>query len=160
MLFPSSSAAETIAYHGTLIVSVSLLLHSTSHQRPHHPLLLSQQSYRLIPLALLLSSLPKLTLLLLLSIYPSSPLSPSHVPSISFLPSSLLAYYPTLATELSSREWIIEHVLGGIGAGFGLRILMEGYGSSMASSGLILVGWAVKGVVSGWIDRWNRGAMV
>lgn len=94
------------------------------NNRPYH-----------IPLTLLYSSLPKLFLLFLLTIWPSTPSSlpassTSSISSPSSIPRS--TWYPAppnpigtildmLTEEKLDREWVVRNVLGGMAVGFGLR---------------------------------------
>jgi hypothetical protein len=86
--------------------------------------------YTHLPLTLLYSSLPKLFLLLLLSIW--RPVS--NLPVASTLPwptSPYLASLPPKEVKLVvlrimndeqfDRAWVVRNVLGGMAAGFGLR---------------------------------------
>jgi len=82
--------------------------------------------YSHIPLCLLYSSLTKLFLLLLLSVWgPSS--TPEDVPStayqytFSFTDPVLQKMWGALDDDKLDREWVVRNVLGGMSAGFGLR---------------------------------------
>jgi len=118
---------------------------------------LNSLSPLLIPLTLLLSSLPKLLLLLLLSIWPtptdppipSSNSTPPHDILVDFLSSTSLERLApilapiahVLAQETLDREWVIRNVLGGMGIGFGLRVLLMGRLSALETTSLVCVGW-------------------
>ena len=109
----------------------------------------------LISFTLLLSSLPKLLLLLLLSIWPTPPSSPtpSPTPHLPFvLPPFLAPLIPLLAPlksllsdETLDRSWVVRHVLGGMGVGFGMRVLLMGRMTSLESAGVVCLGWYVGG---------------
>lgn len=93
----------------------------------------------LVPLTLFYSSLTKLFLLFLLTIWtPISPTASSLQPSVqSEIPTDWLHEFisnpmstlPVILSEFSrvldddkiDREWIIRNILGGMSAGFGLR---------------------------------------
>ena len=85
-------------------------------------------SFSLIPLTLFYSSLTKLFLLFLLTIW--RPLSTSVAPvtpplklsSAAFFYNKYLLYsFEILDDDKLDREWAIRNVLGGMSAGFGLR---------------------------------------
>jgi len=92
-------------------------------------------NFALVPLTLFYSSLTKLFLLFLLTIWtPASPSSTSQPhPQIQFhwfdAFSNLLEAFSSIISLLSrvfdddklDREWVIRNVLGGMSAGFGLR---------------------------------------
>jgi lipid intermediate transporter len=98
-----------------------------------------------IPLTLLYSSLPKLFLLFLLSIWrpssvrlPSSPISNPvetstlfhgllYYPSFSFPARYLDFVMQTFDNDRIDREWVVRNLLGGMAAGFGLRGLSTIY---------------------------------
>lgn len=79
-----------------------------------------------IPLTLLYSSLTKLFLLLLLSLWkPSSApssgdVSGTHISSFASIEAARAALQ-VLDDDKLDREWVVRNVLGGMAAGFGLR---------------------------------------
>jgi lipid intermediate transporter len=82
-------------------------------------------SFTLIPLTLLYSSMSKLFLLFLLSIWQPARSQPSNVDkgwspgqTDNHFISSVLS---VLDDDKLDREWIVRNVLGGMSAGFGLR---------------------------------------
>lgn len=127
-----------------------------------------------IPLTLFYSSLTKLSLLLLLSIWrrkTHTTLPPIELPQF-------LAEYPSIRTVLEfldeerfDREWAVRNVLGGMSAGFGLR--GTHYANVYATNQLILwvfivaldchpvfttvivlFGWAAKTLVASHVAAW------
>ncbi|KAI5122524.1 hypothetical protein M0805_005251 [Coniferiporia weirii] len=119
-----------------------------------------------IPLTILYSSLTKLFLLLLLALW-----KPSSVPSGRTSPASsgeggllegLLAHEVTqkaleiLDDDKLDREWVVRNVLGGMAAGFGLRVVLDIH--PWFTTMVILIGWAVKTFVAGLVSAWvNKG---
>ena len=84
-------------------------------------------SFSLIPLTLFYSSLTKLFLLFLLTIWRPSltsvaSLTPLKRSSSTFFSNKYLLYgFEMLDDDNLDREWAIRNVLGGMSAGFGLR---------------------------------------
>jgi len=52
------------------------------------------------------------------------------------------------------REWVVRNVLGGMSAGFGLRVILDCH--PIFTTVIILIGWLVKTavahIVSGWVS--------
>jgi hypothetical protein len=55
----------------------------------------------------------------------------------------------------NDKEWIVRNVLGGMSAGFGLRVILDIHPSFITL--IILLGWAIKSFVSGLISGWIGG---
>lgn len=132
--------------------------------------------FSLIPLTLFYSSLTKLFLLFLLTIWP-----PMSAPSIDISPGDYTWYRNTfiskafeaiLDDDQLDREWIIRNVLGGMSAGFGLRgipflplpdashlitlpVILDIH--PIFTSLIILSGWKLKTAVAGIISTWVGG---
>ena len=156
-------AVETIAFHGGIIATCCLLmkitdiLQSTFNSNPppissirrefrYHPslpthpksapiidLLFFEYRLSLISLSLFYSSLTKLFLLLLLTIWLPAPTSiipkpetplPEWTKHLQWANSNrnlLTHVLETLDDDKLDREWIVRNILGGMSAGFGLR---------------------------------------
>ena len=121
-------------------------------------------SLSLIPLSLFYSSLTKLFLLFLLTIWlPSSPSSSNsthgHAPGWEpgFLSNTTLfgGALEILDDDKLDREWIVRNVLGGMSAGFGLRVILDIH--PVFTTIVILAGWAAKTAVAGLVSRWVGG---
>jgi hypothetical protein len=86
-----------------------------------------QSSFSLIPLTLFYSSLTKLFLLFLFTIWrpTTTPVAlsvPSNLSNATFFYSQYLLHgFKMLDDDKLDREWAIRNVLGGMSAGFGLR---------------------------------------
>ncbi|KAL0950170.1 hypothetical protein HGRIS_010163 [Hohenbuehelia grisea] len=117
--------------------------------------------YSLIPLSLLYSSLTKLFLLFLLSIWrpgpaASRPISPPR--NFTLLPFDLgeslfmKDVFELLDDDQLDRAWIVRNVLGGMSAGFGLRVILDCH--PIFTSIIVLAGWATKTAVAQAVSLW------
>jgi hypothetical protein len=137
--------SETLAFHTGILLSSFILLNSATALRRVSSIVfpptkaVPPEAHKikifLIPLTLFYSSLTKLFLLLLLTIWhpTSSPSSFDGVQIPADWLTSLLSHpamtLPRLLSEFSKvldddkldREWVIRNILGGMSAGFGLR---------------------------------------
>jgi hypothetical protein len=118
--------------------------------------------FSLIPLTLFYSSLTKLFLLFLLTIWrPSSESTP---------PRSSPYALQLFGDDKVDREWVVRNVLGGMSAGFGLRgahLLVCSISSLMLpvvldshpgfTTIIIIAGWVAKTAVSRLVSRWVGG---
>lgn len=94
-----------------------------------------------IPLALLYASLTKFFLLFLLSIWPPMQSSPSSLKVPSYLADYPLTLYGwNIFNDLIlDREWLVRNLLGGMAAGFGLRVVLDTH--PFIITGVIIAGW-------------------
>jgi len=53
------------------------------------------------------------------------------------------------------REWVVRNVLGGMSAGFGLRVVLDCH--PLFTTTIILVGWGVKSAVAKLVSDWVGG---
>lgn len=120
--------------------------------------------YSLIPLTLLYSSLTKLFLLFLLSIWrpASTPPSTAFSSPSSILPARLILGIPYPETalrfldeEFLGRDWVVRNGLGGLSAGFGLRVVLSLH--PLLTSLIIFAGWVSKTAVVRLVGRWIGG---
>ncbi|KAI0314303.1 Arv1-like family-domain-containing protein [Amylostereum chailletii] len=117
--------------------------------------------YSHIPLCLFYSSFTKFFLLLLLSIWDpprTSTLrtsSHAYTHTIAFQHPILRSAWQALDDDKLDRQWVVRNVLGGMAAGFGLRVVLDCH--PFFTTLVILAGWAVKTavatVVSGWVGE-------
>ncbi|KAF9449739.1 Arv1-domain-containing protein [Macrolepiota fuliginosa MF-IS2] len=178
--------AETLAFHtGILLSSFTILTILTlvkrlmpkfklpfikSMSRTKPPTTGREFHLSLIPLTLFYSSLTKLFLLFLLTIWiPISPVSspsrPIEIPSdwLYQIISNPRAIIPTMISEFSrildddkiDREWVIRNILGGMSAGFGLRVILDMH--PFFSTLIILSGWASKTAMAQLVGDWVGG---
>ncbi|KAH9838438.1 Arv1-domain-containing protein [Rhodofomes roseus] len=152
---------ETAAFHAGIIIASYVVLQCVACLRPSALFAadLSQVSgirkefrYSHIPLTLLYSSLTKLFLLFLLTIWRPGPVE-QGTPPISTSSHPIVAQALSLLDEdRLDREWIVRNVLGGMSAGFGLRVVLDCH--PILTTCIILAGWAVKTLVAGMISPW------
>ncbi|KAF8224168.1 Arv1-domain-containing protein [Tricholoma matsutake] len=159
--------AETIAFHCGIIVACYIMLMFVERVRAFlnddAPTSDIRREFRfsLIPLSLFYSSLTKLFFLFLLTIW--RPSSESIAPATSFNLSNtkffsntyLLDGFEMLDDDKLDREWAIRNVLGGMSAGFGLRVILDIH--PLFTSLIILAGWKAKTIVAELVSRWVGG---
>ncbi|KAF9004114.1 hypothetical protein BDZ89DRAFT_1080732 [Hymenopellis radicata] len=143
--------AETLAFHVGVIAACYVVLKFLSvvkHSGDRNTDIRNEFRFALIPLALFYSSVTKLFLLFLLTIWK---------PSTSVIPvsSSTPAYMMLLDDDKLDKEWIVRNVLGGMSAGFGLRVVLDCH--PVFTMMIIVFGWLAKTVVAGLISAWVGG---
>ncbi|KAJ4480191.1 Arv1-domain-containing protein [Lentinula aciculospora] len=163
---------ETIAFHAGIIFACYVVLasgssfwRSQSDIRREFRIKKSLKPIRfsLIPLALFYSSFTKLFFLFLLTIWrPSRSSQPqsSSDGDISFaLPLScsidILSVLEFMKDENLDREWVVRNVMGGMSAGFGLRVILNI--NPLFTTLIILFGWVMKTFASRLISGWIGG---
>ncbi|KAF5359509.1 hypothetical protein D9756_002978 [Leucocoprinus leucothites] len=177
--------AETLAFHSGILFSCFVILRALSLFKQLFSSLRFTTSapssdestppdfnLALIPLTLFYSSLTKLFLLFLLTIWtphsPSPPPSPASYPQIqsswfntlrfdptSAIPSMLSDLSKVLDDDRLDREWVIRNILGGMSAGFGLRVILDIH--PFFSTLIILSGWASKTAMAQIVGEWVGG---
>ncbi|KAJ3568336.1 hypothetical protein NP233_g5773 [Leucocoprinus birnbaumii] len=181
--------AETLAFHLGILLSsfvvlqtLSLAKHLISRFRPIKAAAPTQLTpardfnLTLIPLTLFYSSLTKLFLLFLLTIwtptasistvtstsYPQLETSWLHALQTNFtgtLPSIISDISKVLDDDKLDREWVIRNVLGGLSAGFGLRVILDIH--PFFSTFIILSGWLSKTAMAQLVVEWvGRGTQM
>ncbi|KAI9566843.1 hypothetical protein HD554DRAFT_2113048 [Boletus coccyginus] len=108
-----------------------------------------------IPLAILYSSFTKSFLLFLLTIWRPSLSLPGKGPYRFDAPYEnpwILSALEIWDEDKLDREWVVRNVLGGIAAGFGLRVVLDCH--PMFTTMVILVGWGVKTAVAELLKDW------
>ncbi|TFK27840.1 hypothetical protein FA15DRAFT_685719 [Coprinopsis marcescibilis] len=108
----------------------------------------------LVPLSLFYSSLTKYFLLFLLTIWPPAKSSPSDQqstptwPQIYFPDSAMIhQVFHTLDDRNLDKDWVVRNIMGGMSAGFGLRIVLDDLHPFFTTL-VILLGWGIKATVS------------
>ncbi|KAG2132960.1 Arv1-like family-domain-containing protein [Suillus clintonianus] len=143
---------ETIAFHGGVMFASRILPIEISGVR-------QQFKFSLIPLTIFYSSLTKLFLLFLLTIWRPSASKPGGSPYYwdpSYYSSSLVTHALEIWDEDKlDREWVVRNVLGGMATGFGLRVVLDCH--PVFTTVVILVGWLAKTVVAGLLKNWVGG---
>jgi len=165
---------ETLAFHAGIILACFVLLKSLDWVRSKKinppPATGIRQEFRFshVPLSLLYSSLTKLFLLFLLSIWrpgshlsepstPAPPLPPRYNASNLFTNPLVLGAIEILDEDKLDREWVVRNILGGMAAGFGLRVVLDC--PPVYTTMVILTGWGVKTVVANLISDWVGDAV-
>ncbi|KAF8159233.1 Arv1-like family-domain-containing protein [Crassisporium funariophilum] len=166
------TCAETVAFHGGIMLSCySLMKLADLFQtwrlggKPTQSSIRQEFRLSLISLSLFYSSLPKVFLLLLLTIwlptgFPSSPPTENPLPDWAKLlwkhdSSAVASVLKVLDDDKLDREWIVRNVLGGMSAGFGLRVILDIH--TMFTTIIILAGWASKTLVATLVSKWVGG---
>ncbi|KAF8806846.1 Arv1-domain-containing protein [Phlegmacium glaucopus] len=167
------NVAETITFHGGIIVTCCLLMKimdifkATFYSNPP-PKSNIRQEFKPshISLSLFYSSLPKIFLLLLLTIWlptstsavsqPENPL-PEWTKRLQWTNNNNLLKHvlEILDDDKLDREWIVRNALGGMSAGFGLRVILDIH--PLFTTIMILAGWVAKTAVATLVSRWVGG---
>ncbi|KAM6504079.1 Arv1-like family domain containing protein [Amanita muscaria] len=170
---------ETVAFHSSIgfmcLISFACLNISSSSTSPTSPStepdpnIDIRREFRisLVPLTLFYSSLTKLLLLWLLTIWrPSTTSIPSPSFRSSFLRSNSLFITPwreyilkafvALDDDKIDKEWFIRNILGGMSAGFGLRMILDTH--PLVTTLIIVIGWAFKTLVATMVSHWVGGS--
>ncbi|KZV61648.1 Arv1-domain-containing protein [Peniophora sp. CONT] len=113
--------------------------------------------YSHIPLCLLYSSATKFFLLFLLAVWDTSTtqassVSPPHeyAHTLRFENTIFLSIWNALDDNTLDRRWVVRNVLGGMSAGFGLRVVLDCHPAFTTL--IILAGWAVKTGVASFVS--------
>ncbi|KAG1856131.1 Arv1-like family-domain-containing protein [Suillus subluteus] len=157
---------ETFAFHGGVMFASYFVLAFSDFfrsRRSTSPAEISgvrqQFKFSLVPLTIFYSSLTKLFLLFLLTIWRPSASKPGGSPYY-WDPSYYSSSFVTRALEIwdedkLDREWVVRNVLGGMATGFGLRVVLDCH--PVFTTVVILVGWLAKTVVAGFLKNWVGG---
>ncbi|KAG7444746.1 uncharacterized protein BT62DRAFT_899502 [Guyanagaster necrorhizus] len=145
--------AETVAFHCGVAAAYSVVLKMITlieKLRQRHTSNIVLSSYSLIPLTLFYSSLTKLFLSFLLTIWR---------PSRSELLSPTAWNAPKLSNFLNMLDdsqldigWIVRNILGGISAGFGLRVILDCHPVFIML--VIFCGSVAKTVMAVLVSQW------
>ncbi|EGN99180.1 hypothetical protein SERLA73DRAFT_182054 [Serpula lacrymans var. lacrymans S7.3] len=158
---------ETIAFHGGVMLAsffvVTFLDRIRSRTQTSGAISGIRQEFRLslIPLTIFYSSLTKLFLLFLLSIWRPSgatfdQTSAQNMPYRTHFDNPFISGALEIWDEDKlDREWVVRNVLGGMTAGFGLRVVLDCH--PMFTTVVILAGWAVKTAVADLVKDWVGG---
>ncbi|KAF5379757.1 hypothetical protein D9615_005740 [Tricholomella constricta] len=163
----SSTVIDTLAFHTGIMTACYIMLQLISWVQawrykgsaPPTSDIKREFRFSLIPLTLFYSSLTKLFLLFLLTIWrPTSTPQAAAEPREAWLGAFLfnnafINAFKVLDEDQIDREWVIRNILGGMSAGFGLRVVLDTH--PIVTSIIILAGWRIKtgvaSVVSGWV---------
>ncbi|KAH9972825.1 hypothetical protein BGW80DRAFT_1312777 [Lactifluus volemus] len=142
---------ETASFHGGITLASICVLTALDRiarwrKHPSPPSSIRQQlRYSHISLCLLYSSLTKFMLLMVLSIWGPQVKedSPRHAYVYKMPLESPL--WHLLDDEVLDRTWLVRNMLGGMSAGFGLRVVLDCH--PLFTSLVILSGWVIKSAV-------------
>lgn len=154
---------ETVAFHGGVILASTLVLHISDwldrvkHSREESVSGVRQQfRTSLIPLSVLYSSFTKYFLLFLLTIWRPSASKiggePYRYGGPPYENSLVVRALEVWDEDKLDREWVVRNVLGGMAAGFGLRVVLDCH--PFFTTAVILVGWVVKTAVAELLRDW------
>ncbi|KAF9648747.1 Arv1-domain-containing protein [Thelephora ganbajun] len=157
---------ETLAFHGGVTLGCYTTLryfdwYNSRKKVPTPPSGIRQQfRFSHVPLTLLYSSLSKLFLLFLLSIWRPSTTNSTQV--FTERAKGTILAHPIINSALEildddklDKEWVIRNILGGMAAGFGLRVVLDCHPSF--TTVIILVGWGAKTGVARFVSSWLGG---
>ncbi|KAH9850298.1 Arv1-domain-containing protein [Lenzites betulinus] len=161
---------ETAAFHaGVTLACYAVLRALPASAKAPVSGIREQFRYTHVPLTLLYSSLTKLFLLFCLSVWrPDSAkahAAPGTRPELH--PDAPTYTHPLVVGALAlldedrlDREWVVRNVLGGMAAGFGLRVVLDCH--PVFTTIIIIAGWLVKtavaNLVSGWVGTGLGGS--
>ncbi|KAF8839537.1 Arv1-domain-containing protein [Paxillus ammoniavirescens] len=153
---------ETLAFHGGVTLASYIVLKFSDWVRTWGIFRTSQvsgvrQQFRmsLIPLTILYSSFTKYFLLFLLTIWRPSATLPGGAPYRFDLPYEnplIVRALEIWDEDKLDREWVVRNVLGGMAAGFGLRVVLDCH--PLFTTIVILVGWVGKTAIAGLLKDW------
>ncbi|KAI0787744.1 Arv1-domain-containing protein [Fomes fomentarius] len=166
---------ETAAFHAGVVLACYLVLKALPSPKPGSaPVsgIREQFRYSHIPLTLLYSSLTKLFLLFCLSVWRpdaarhgsaseggrgdgssggwSRP--PLHPNATAFSHPLVVRALELLDEDKLDREWVVRNVLGGMAAGFGLRVVLDCH--PIFTTIIIWAGWLAKTAVASLVSEW------
>ncbi|PPQ98016.1 hypothetical protein CVT26_003078 [Gymnopilus dilepis] len=169
--------AETIAFHSGITLTCWIvmkligLFQSVRRVPPPQSSIRQQFRLSLISLSLFYSSLTKLFLLFLLTIWLPTTTSGPPLPKIAnVLPewakhfwqndgsgnsSSIIRVLEILDDDKLDREWIVRNVVGGMSAGFALRVILDIH--PFFTTIIILCGWVAKTTAATLVSKWVGG---
>ncbi|KDQ15946.1 hypothetical protein BOTBODRAFT_624065 [Botryobasidium botryosum FD-172 SS1] len=155
---------ETVAFHGGVVCACALVLPVVDYiqrRRAKNWPSGTRQEFRFshVPLTIFYSSITKLFLLLLLSVWrpttTGAAVASSHY-GVDFNRYPLVRrVYEYLDDDKLDREWVVRNALGGMAAGFGLRVVLDCH--PVFTTIVILSGWMVKTGASGLVGTWVGG---
>jgi len=151
---------ENVAFDGTVMLAclcVKLLLAQTNRFSISSTRDQLRASH--IPLTVIYSSFTKLFLLVLISIWrsPQSDNVSRRDPVFQLPPFLDRVVWGKKALEAFDedkldREWVVRNLIGGMAAGFGLRVVLDS--PPAITTLVVIVGWAIKSAVAWLISEW------
>ncbi|EIW57494.1 Arv1-domain-containing protein [Trametes versicolor FP-101664 SS1] len=150
---------ETAAFHAGVVLACYAVLRALPTAQAPVSGIREQFRYSHVPLTLLYSSLTKLFLLFCLSVWhPDAGPTAVHAAPPPLHPDAVFEH-PLITGALSlldadtlDRAWVVRNVLGGMAAGFGLRVVLDCH--PVFTTIIIIAGWLVKTAVAGLVSGW------
>ncbi|KAI0342915.1 Arv1-domain-containing protein [Trametopsis cervina] len=159
---------ETVGFHAGVMLASFVVLHVLEWARtavgrpPSRSGIRTEFRYSHIPLTIFYTSLNKLLLLLLLAVWRpttgGAPLQPQYDALTLFSHPLVLGALQVLDDDKLDREWIVRNVLGGMAAGFGLRVVLDCH--PVFTTMVILSGWGVKTALANAVSAWVGAGML
>ncbi|KAI0649169.1 Arv1-domain-containing protein [Trametes meyenii] len=156
---------ETVAFHAGVVLACYAVLRLLPETGGSVSGIRAQFRYSHIPLTLFYSSLTKLFLLFCLSVWrPDSAKAGfdtdvAHLQRRDLHPNATPFTHPLVVRALAlldedtlDREWVVRNALGGMAAGFGLRVVLDCHPGFTTM--IIIAGWLVKTAVANLVSRW------
>lgn len=154
---------ETLAFHGGVMAASWTMIQLSDCLRKwglskKFKVSGVRQQFRisLIPLTILYSSFTKYFLLLLLTIWRPSISRPGGMPYrfdvLHYQNPLIVRALEMWDEDKLDREWIVRNILGGMAAGFGLRVVLDCH--PIFTTLVVLVGWLLKTAVAGLLKDW------
>ncbi|OJT03366.1 hypothetical protein TRAPUB_6035 [Trametes pubescens] len=149
--------AETAAFHAGVVLACYAVLRALPKAQAPVSGIREQFRYSHVPLTLLYSSLTKLFLLFCLSVWhpdasPAAHDAPPLHPDAVFTHPVITGALSLLDADTLDRAWVVRNVLGGMAAGFGLRVVLDCH--PVFTTIIIIAGWLVKTAVAGLVSGW------
>ncbi|KAI0661672.1 Arv1-domain-containing protein [Cubamyces menziesii] len=152
---------ETAAFHAGVVLACYAVLKLLPSPRSPVSGIREQFRYSHIPLTLFYSSLTKLFLLFCLSIWRPDATKTGlatharphlHPNATTFTHPVVVRALELLDEDKLDREWVVRNVLGGMAAGFGLRVVLDCH--PILTTMIIITGWLVKTAVANLVSGW------
>ncbi|KAI8980137.1 Arv1-domain-containing protein [Trametes punicea] len=151
---------ETAAFHAGVVLACYAIMKLLPSPKAPVSGIREQFRYSHIPLTLFYSSLTKLFLLFCLSIWRPGAAEPNATHEEPALhPNTTRFQHPLVVRALElldednlDREWVVRNVLGGMAAGFGLRVVLDCH--PLFTTMIIIAGWLVKTAVAKLVSGW------
>ncbi|KAF9223329.1 Arv1-domain-containing protein [Gyrodon lividus] len=153
---------ETLTFHGGVVLASYIVLKSSDWVRTWRFFRTNEvsgvrQQFRisLIPLTILYSSFTKYFLLFLLTIWRPSATLPGGAPyqfDVPYKSPLIVRVLEIWDEDKLDREWVVRNVLGGMAAGFGLRVVLDCH--PVFTTAVMLVGWVGKTAVAELLKDW------
>ncbi|KAI0264455.1 Arv1-like family-domain-containing protein [Gloeopeniophorella convolvens] len=147
-----ASFVETVSFHigvASASTAVLILLNRLARWNQHlfpASSIRQQLRYSHISLCLLYSSLTKFMLLLILSIWGTQPRQDAPSPAYVYKVPFESPLWHVMDDSVLDRTWVVRNMLGGMSAGFGLRVVLDCHPFFTAL--VVFSGWGIKTAIA------------